>query len=129
MGKFSNSGMGPGQNMFSVGHIPKVSGYKRAQPPKSQQSKLRALKLYAAEHGLFLKVGPLLYKTDNPAEFFRRLDAAASEQETGGFARKILHQMYAGMVGRGRLQVKKGSARRPLWVSAKQKAAIFRDGK
>ena len=129
MGKFSNSGMGPGQNMFSVGHIPKVSGYKRAQPLKSQKSKLRALKLYAAEHGLFLKVGPLRYKMDNPAEFFRRLDAAASEQESGGFARKILHQMYAGMVGRGRLQAKKGSARRPLWVSAKQKAAIFRDGK
>ena len=128
MGKFSNSGMGPGQNMFSVGHIPKVSGYKRAQPLKSQKSKLRALKLYAAEYGLFLKVGPLLYRADNPAEFFRRLDAAASEQETGGFARKILHQMY-GSLGRERHFVKKGFARRPLWVSVKQKAAIFRDGK
>ena len=125
MGKFSNSGMGPGQNMFSVGHIPKVSGYKRRKPLKSQRSKLRALKLYAAEHGLFLKVGPLLYKMDNPAGFFNRLDAAASEQETGGFARKFIHQMHASL-GRERLFVKKGFARKPLWVSVKQKEAIFR---
>jgi hypothetical protein len=123
MGKYSNPGMGGAQNIFSVGHIPTVSGYKAARSPKSQKSKLRALNLCAAEHGLFLKVGPLLYKMDDAVGFFKRLDEVASE-ESGGFARKFIHQMYTNL-GQQRHYVRKGYPRRPMWVSVAQKAALF----
>ena len=123
MGKYSNSGMGSAQNMFSVGHLPRVSGYGRKRPPKSQKAKLRALNLCAAEHGLFLKVGPLLYQMDDSIGFFKRLDEAASE-ESGGFARRFIHQMFKKLVQQ-RHYVEKGHPRRPMWVSVKQKAALF----
>jgi len=124
MGKFSASGMGGAQNMFSVGRIPTVSGYKAARAPKSQKSKLRALNLCAVEHGLFLRVGPLLYKMDDSVGFFKRLDEVASVEESGGFARRFIHQMYADL-GRQRHFVRKGYPRRPMWVSVKQKAVLF----
>ena len=124
MGKYSSSGMGGAQNIFSVGHIPTVSGYKAARPPKSQKSKLRALSLYTAEHGLFLRVGPLLYKMDDVAGFFKRLGEVASDEESGGFARKFIHERYISLT-RQRHYVRKGYPRRPMWVSVAQKAALF----
>ena len=123
MGKYSSSGMGGAQNIFSVGHIPTVSGYKAARSPKSQKSKLRALNLCAAEHGLFLKVGPLLYRMDDAVGFFKRLEEVASE-ESGGFARKFIHQMYADLA-RQRHYMRKGYPRRPMRVTVAQKAALF----
>ena len=66
MGKYSNPGMGPGQAIFNVGRIPPVSGSRLGQR-RSEKTKLRALRMYAAKHGMFLKVGnlkngePLLY--------------------------------------------------------------------
>ena len=122
VGRYSNSGMGAAQNIFSVGHIPSTTGYKKS--PKSQKSKLRALSLYAVEHGLFLRVGPLLYKTDDSVGFFKRLDEVASVEETGAFARRFIHQMYQKML-KQRHYVEKGYPRRPMWVSVKQKAALF----
>ena len=126
MGKYSNPGMGGGQNIFSVGRIPTVSGYRKAKPRKSQRAKLRALSLYAAEHGLFLRVGPLLYKMDNPAGFFKRLGEVASDEKNGVFARIFIHQRYMGLA-RTRHFVREGYERKPLWVSVKQKAALFGD--
>ena len=110
--------------MFSVGRIPKVSGHLQRKPPKSQNLKMRALRLCAAEHGLFLKVGPLLYEMGDAAGFLKRLDAAAAEQETGGFARRLIHQMYGDLKQQSYF-VENGHARRPMWVSVKQKAAAF----
>ena len=121
MGKYSNSGMGAAQRIFNVGHIPSVHARKR--PPKSQKAKLRALNLCAAEHGLFLKVGPLLYQMDDSIGFFKRLDEAASE-ESGGVARRVIHQMFKKLVQQ-RHYVEKGHPRRPMWVSVKQKAVLF----
>ena len=110
--------------MFSVGRIPTVSGYRPARSPKSQKSKLRALNLCAAEHGFFLRVGPLLYKMDDSVGFFKRLDEVASVEESGAFARRFIHQMYADLA-RQRHYMRKGYPRRPMWVSVKQKAVLF----
>tara|TARA_R110000744_G_scaffold327629_1_gene433346 strand:+ start:325 stop:705 length:381 start_codon:yes stop_codon:yes gene_type:complete len=123
-GKYSGARMGGGQHIFSVGHIPRVSGYRKAKPHKSQREKLRALSLYAAEHGLFLKVGPLLYRMGDPAGFFRAVGEVASE-DSGGFALRFIHQMYA-RLGRKRHFVREGYERWPMWVSVAQKAAIFK---
>ena len=122
MGKNSGAGMGAAQGIFSVGHIPMGGGRER-YPDKSHQAKLRALALYAAEHGLFLKVGPLLYKMDDAAGFFKRLGEVASE-ESGGFARKFIHERYISLA-QTRHYVRKGYPRKPMWVSVKQKAVLF----
>ena len=124
-GKYSGASMGGGQHIFSVGHIPRVGAYREAKPPKSPREKLRALSLYAAEHGLFLKVGPLLYRMGDPAGFFKRLGEVASDEENGGFAIIVIHQKYADL-RRRQIAVREGYERRPMWVSVAQKAAIFK---
>ena len=125
MGRNSGAGMGAAQGIFSVGHIPMGGGRKR-YPVKSQRAKLRALALYAAEHGLFLKVGPLYYKMDNPAGFFKRLGEVASDEKTGGFAIRFIHQKYAGL-RRTQIAVRDGHDRRQMWVSVAQKSALFKN--
>ena len=109
---------------MAVGKIPRVSGCLQRKPLKSQKLKMRALRLCAAEHGLFLKVGPLLYEMGDAAGVLKRLDAAAAEQETGGFARRLIHQMHSNLRRQSHF-VEKGHERNPMWVSVKQKAAAL----
>ena len=57
------------------------------------------------------------------AGFFKRLGEVASE-ESGGFARKFIHERYISLA-QTRHYVRKGYPRKPMWVSVKQKAALF----
>lgn len=125
MGRNSGAGMGAAQGILSVGHIPMGGGRKR-YPAKRHQAKLRALSLYAAEHGLFLKVGPLLYEMDDAAGFFKRLGEVASDEKNGVFAMKFIHQKYADL-RRRQIAVRDGHERRQMWVSVSQKSALFKN--
>ena len=120
MGKYSSQGMGTAQKIISVGHVPSI----RKKLPRSQKAKIRALKLYAVEHGLFLKVGPLLYPMGDSLGFLNRLDEVAAEKETGGVARRFIHEMY-NKIPQQNHYVRLGRPRREMWVSVKQKAALF----
>ena len=132
MGKYSNPGMGAGQYIFSVGSIPRVSGHGRRRPPRSTKSKLRVVRVYAAQYGLFLNVGklkngePLLYPIKDIVGFFKKMEEA---MEGDSFGNAIIHRMY-GHIGRQRhfvMHEGRKDSRKPLWISIKQKDYLFRN--
>ena len=128
MGRYSGSGMGAAQSILSVGNMPRVSGHKERKPRRSRKSRVRMIRVYAAQHGLFLRVGKLkngeflLYPIKDVVGFFKMLEEAAEENT---FARLIIRRMY-GHIGRQQHFMGKGRARSPLWISTEQKKLLVR---
>jgi len=131
MGKYSNPGMGAGQQIFDMGHIRGFDKAKRKKP--SQKTRLRQLKLFVSEYGMWLRVGklkngkPLLYPMKDPMKF---LDRFVEGLEQTNPTNKIAHDIFKKLNGSMLSQIywkRKGCEPEGLWISIKQKDYLFRN--